>query len=116
MRESEEELKGRMMGEVEGAIDRLLRAKKPAGEITLTEIEELVIAAQQAIGQELTAILIEASAEEQTAPGPACPGCGEEMHYKGKKEKWIISATGEVRMKRAYYYCERCGAGTFPPG
>ena len=70
---TDEELKVRMMVEAEAAIDNLLAQKRPFEEITLTE-------------------------GEQQVPGPACSECGQAMHYKGVKEKRIISETGAERM------------------
>ena len=113
-----EELKARMMGEAEAAIDKLLGQKKGAEEITLREIEQLVLRAGQEVRGGLTAILVEESATRggQEVPGPACPECGREMHYKGLKAKRLVTETGEVEVKRAYYYCAGCRVGLFPPG
>lgn len=113
---TDEELKARMMAEAEEAIDKLLRQKKPAEQITLTEIERLVLKAREEVGEGLTTILVAESAAVGQVPGPACPECGREMHYKGLKSKRVISETGEVQVKRAYYYCAGCRVGLFPPG
>ena len=113
-----DELKARMLGEAEEAIDKLLAHKKPAEQITLMEIEQLVLRAGQEVREGLTAALVKESAKQggQEAPGPACPECGREMHYKGLKAKRVISETGEVEVKRAHYYCAGCRVGFFPPG
>jgi len=113
---TEDELKSRMLAEVEVAIDKLLAHKKGAEETTLTEIEQLVLVARQEIGEGLTVALVEESVGVGQMPGPACSECGQEMHYKGLKQKRVVSETGEVEVKRAYYYCETCKAGLFPPG
>ena len=34
-------------------------------------------------------------------PGPACPQCEQEMHYKGMKRKHVVAETGEVTVERA---------------
>jgi len=31
-----------------------------------------------------------------------------------RREKWISSLLGELRLKRAYYHCSACGQGWFP--
>ncbi len=113
---TDEELKARMMAEAEAAIDKLLGQRQPAEEITLREIEGLVLEARRAVGEGLTAILVEQSATAGQVPGPGCPECGREMHYKGLKSKRVVSETGEVEVKRAYYYCADCRVGLFPPG
>ena len=115
---TDDELKARMLAEAEEAIDKLLVNKKPAEQITLTEIEQLVLRAGQEVREGLTAVLVEESARQgrQEVPGPGCPECGQEMHYKGLKAKRIISETGGVEVKRVYYYCAGCRVGFFPPG
>jgi hypothetical protein len=113
---TEDELKSRMLAKVEAALDKLLAHKKVTEEITLTEIEQLVLVAGQEIGEGLTAALVEESVRVGQMPGPACAECGQEMHYKGLKQKRVVSETGEVEVNRAYYYCETCKAGLFPPG
>jgi hypothetical protein len=32
------------------------------------------------------------------------------------KRKYVVTETGEVEVERAYYYCETCKRGIFPPG
>jgi tRNA(Ile2) C34 agmatinyltransferase TiaS len=113
---TDKELKASMMAEAEAVIEKLLRQQKPAEQITLTEIEGLGIKARQEVGEGLTRILVEHSAAARQVPGPACPECGREMHYKGLKGKRVVSETGEVEVKRAYYYCAGCRVGLFPPG
>jgi uncharacterized protein with PIN domain len=112
----EDELKARMMAETETVIEQMLKRKKAAEEITLTEIEDLVIEARQEIEKRLTQMLIDGCSEQQAVPGPTCPECGKEMHYKGEREKRVMTQTGEVRISRPYYYCEACKRGIFPPG
>ena len=82
---TDEELKASMMAEAEGAIEKLLRQKQPVEQMTLTEIEGLVLKAREEVGAGLTRILVEESATVRQVPGPACPECGREMHYKGLK-------------------------------
>jgi hypothetical protein len=66
MEPPEDELKTRVMAETEAALERLLARRKPAEEITLTEIEELMIEASQEIKARLTQVLVDASVEGQT--------------------------------------------------
>jgi hypothetical protein len=65
---TDDELRARMLAEAEVAIEKLLAHKKGAEEITLTEIEQLVLAARQEVGEGLTAVLIEESARARV-PG-----------------------------------------------
>jgi len=116
MRNPDEELKARMMAETETVLARLMKQRKPTEAITLREIEALVLEAREEIGKRLTQVLVEAGTGRQVVPGPACAVCGGEMHYKGEREKQVVTQTGEVTLSRAYYYCEACKRGVFPPG
>ena len=114
---TDEELKAQLKAKAEAAIEKLFAEKKGSDEIKLSDIEQAVYQAGEAIKAELTAGLVEqVSAEEVSGPGPKCPTCGQEMHYKGHKARHLITETGEVKVKRAYYYCETCRSGLFPPG
>lgn len=114
---TDDELKARMKAKTEAEIEQLFVTKKTPAEITLGEIERAVFQAGESIKAELTAGLVErVSRGEPTVPGPNCPECGQEMHYKGLKSKQVVTETGEVTLERAYYYCETCRSGFFPPG
>jgi hypothetical protein len=114
---TDEGLKARMKAKTDEAIERLVAEKKSPDEISLSEIERAVRQAGEAIQAELTAGLVDQVSEREPAvPGPACPQCGHEMHYKGMKPKHVVTETGEVTVERAYYYCETCRTGLFPPG
>jgi hypothetical protein len=114
---TDEELKARMKAKAEAEIERLFSEKRPPEEIKLSDIERAVYRAGEAIQAELTVGLVEqVSQREPAVPGPVCPQCGHEMHYKGLKPKQVITETGTVTVRRAYYYCETCRSGHFPPG
>ena len=114
---TDNELKAQMKAKAEAVIEKLFGEKKSPDKITLSEIEQVVYEAGEAIKAELTAGLVEqVSHNEPEVPGPACPECGQEMHYKGQKAKCVVTETGEITVKRAYYYCNACRRGLFPPG
>jgi DNA repair exonuclease SbcCD ATPase subunit len=114
---TDDELKAQMKAKAEAAIEKLFAEKKRPNEIKLSDIEQTVHEVGEAIKADLTAGLVEQVSEEaETVPGPVCPECGQEMHYKGHKAKQLITETGAVTVKRAYYYCETCRSGLFPPG
>jgi len=113
---TDQELEARMMVEAQAAIREMLAQKRPADEITLTEIEGLVRRAGQQIMTQMTVVLVEDSSDQQQVPGPVCDGCGQEMAYKGHKSKNLTTDTGEAALSRAHYYCAPCETGFFPPG
>ena len=114
MSHARDELKTELMKKAEAAIEKLLEDKKPPEEITLTDIEQLGMRAGEAFKAELTQTLVEASADRQQVPEPACPACGKPMRYKGHKPKRVVTETGEVTVERAYYHCAACQQGFFP--
>jgi len=110
-----DELKRELLEEVEAIIDRLLANKKPAEEITLMDIEQVVLAA----GRQFQAMLTERLAERREAVREVvteCPTCGGKLRHKGYRSRQVVTETGEVTIKRVYYYCEHCRKGFFPPG
>jgi hypothetical protein len=113
---TDQELEERMIVAAQAAIRELLAQKKPADEITLTEIERLVRQAGQRFMGQMTATLVDDSGDQQQVPGPVCPGCGQEMAYKGHKGKNLTTDTGEAELSRAHYYCATCETGFFPLG
>ncbi len=81
---------------------------------TLRELEEQVQKAVQAIRVEL----MEAAVAQQGvgAPPEASCSCGGAWVFKGYKTRQVTTTQGSIRIRRAYYVCDRCGAGFFPPG
>jgi hypothetical protein len=117
MGQTNEKLRADMKAKMEAILDELLAEKGDSKTITLSEIEQLVQEAGARVKVELTAGLVrQASEEDRAAAGPMCPTCGQRMHYKGQKGKYIETETGPVEVKRAYYYCATCREGFFPPG
>ena len=99
MRQSDEELKAQMMAQAEAAIEALLAERKKRGELDLSDIEHLAREAGERVMQGLTADLAdeEAGAEE----GAVCAECGQELRYKGKRGRNLVTDTGEVSGKKA---------------
>lgn len=114
---SDEELRAGLKARADAEIERLIAEKKSAKNISLDEIEALAHQVGDAIKTEITAGLV-AQASEQAQPegGAKCKGCGGKMRYKGKKPKYLQTTSGDVVVRRDYYYCETCRVGIFPPG
>lgn len=109
-----QDLKARMMAEAEEVIDRLLAGAGKPEQLTLSDIERLVRGAGQRMMREFTRELTEAGAKEEEGE-VACPVCGGKVRYKGQKERPVLTETGEMVLRRAYYYCPSCRKGFFPP-
>ena len=116
MKPSRAELKAALMRQAELAIEELLDFDEETVEPTLTQIEDAVLKLREEISEQAALMLIEAQPHTHPVPGPRCPSCGQEMHYKDIKGETVESRVGTLPLKRSYYYCETCRRGLFPPG
>lgn len=107
---SNEELKKRLLAEYERVLDELLAKRKPEDEITLSEIEELVLEAREEMSEGLLAALTEMREWEP----PRCSHCGGKAQYKGQRRKQVVTLSGEVTLNSAYYDCPACQTGFSP--
>src|SRR5215813_9999989 len=82
---------------------------------TLQELTEAVFALRQELTQAVTEGLVEqahrAALEQRTA---ACPQCGQTLSARGPQEPTVETLVGAVRLRRPYFYGERCQLGTTP--
>jgi len=115
MPQSRKELKARMMRDAEELIDKLLWKRKPAHEITLSDIEQAAVETGMSFQQAVVKHLVEDS-QGETSDIPICLGCGEKMELKGHRKRRVETEAGEIELKRPYYYCQACRRGFFPPG
>lgn len=109
-----EQLKSKIMAQVELLVEQALAQGEKR--LTLSQIEELALAARSAIGQELTGGLLEQQTRNAAPELPVCPNCGRRMQPKGKKKRYLRTRSGDVQMSRPYFYCVHCHQGHFPPG
>lgn len=116
----QEQRKAALWREAEEATTQLLQEavewQAEHTDATWDELETEVLELRQRFGAQLARVLAQQRAEMQPVPGPHCPECGEEMHYKGQKERQVVSMLGEIPLERGYYYCSACKRGVFPPG
>lgn len=113
---NKKELKERLMQQFEEQMDELLNKVDQQDELLhLTQIEDMVLKARAEISAAITQSLVDTQTVTDV-PGPLCPNCQREMHYKGRKKKRVTTRSGEVEVERAYYYCRPCQQGHFPPG
>jgi len=104
------------MAKAEEVFEKAIASGMEADELGLSEIEETV----EGLKFELTGTLVESVVEVRNkgerGPGPRCERCGGEMRYKGKKRREVVTSQGKIELERAYYYCDKCRVGIFPPG
>ena len=68
---------------------------------------------------ELGGRILEASLLERCGTGyigsrPLCAECGETGKFMNHRMKTMTTLVKQVHLKRAYYYCGKCGQGWFP--
>jgi hypothetical protein len=108
-----EAIKADIMSKLEKLLDDILEAgEKP---LTMTQIEDLVLSAGDQLEAELTGKVLEQQTIHTTPQIPECPECGRRMHRKGKKKRYLRTRSGETELERAYFYCQTCSTGLFPP-
>jgi hypothetical protein len=52
---------------------------------------------------------------DERIEAPMCAQCGKTMRYRGTPARDVSQREGDVELERAYYYCDHCEAGLFPP-
>jgi hypothetical protein len=109
------ELKARLLAEYEVVVERALARSGKTDELTLSQIEVIALEVGAKVEEQVSQCLVE---EGRTAvvPGPKCAACRAEMHNKGQKKRNVQTRSGTMHLERAYYYCEHCRRGVFPPG
>jgi hypothetical protein len=109
-------IKTELIKKAERVIDELLDWHQATERPNLSQVEAKVLELRQRLSEEMAVTVIEQQATVRPVPGPRCGCCGQEMRYKGMKEKTVTSWVGALRLGRGYYYCDRCRTGLFPPG
>ena len=110
------EIRAKLLAEAEQAIEDLLDWTDQTPRPNLTQIENAVLKLRKQMGEQAAQAVIEAQAAQRPVPGPLCPTCQREMHYKDTKAETVESRVGHLRLVRGYYYCEHCQQSVFPPG
>lgn len=106
-----EELKAKLLAEAEASIEKMLRDERVSGEMTITQIEDVIGELETDFRKRVLSEVM----GEQEAKMIKCPECGGKLRNKGKHTKRIVSLRGETDIERAYYQCEACGERIFPP-
>ena len=110
------ELRANLLAEAERSIDELLDWTDQTPRPNLTQIENAVLKLRKHLGEQAAQVVIETQETRRPVPGPVCPTCQHEMHYKDTKVQTVESRVGQLQVSRGYYYCETCRQSLFPPG
>ena len=110
------EMRAKLLAEAEQAIDELLEWTDQTPRPNLTQSENAVLNMRKQLSEQAAQAVLEAQEADRPVPGPLCPTCQREMHYKDTKAQTVESRVGRLRIVRGYYYCEHCQQRLFPPG
>ncbi len=108
-------IRAKLLAEAEQAIDELLDWTDQTPRPNLTQIENAVLKLRKQFSEQAAQAVLEAQAARRPVPGPLCPTCQREMHYKDTKAQTVESRVGRLHLVRGYYYCEHCQQSLFPP-
>ena len=111
MSNKKDELKAKLLAEAEASIEQLLSDERMSDRMTITEIEDVIGEMEKDFRQRVLREVTGEQAEESVS----CAECGGKLRNKGKHSKRLVTLRGETDLKRAYYQCEDCGKGIFPP-
>jgi hypothetical protein len=82
---------------------------------TLEQLTQAVFALRQELTQEVTEGMVEQTHRPAIAQRTAaCPQCGQILSARGPQERTVETLVGAIRLRRPYFYCERCQLGTTP--
>ena len=109
------EMKAELLAQTEATIDQFLDWVEKTERPNLTQIEDTVLEFRRQVGQTMAETALRAQDAIHPVPGPRCPTCDREMHFKDDKTKTITSRVSDLKLQRSYYYCSHCDQGLFPP-
>ncbi len=113
---TDEELRARLLAEVEKVMKDQLAEKPMDQAMTLSDMEHWVLRTGQEVQARLMQELAQASQAAQEDEVPVCEHCGSRMQRRGPRSRQIVTEVGTIALERPYYICPGCGVSLFPPG
>ncbi|MDW8067289.1 MAG: hypothetical protein RML46_00060 [Anaerolineae bacterium] len=103
-----------VVAQISQVLESVLEWSKAHPGATLRQLEEEVA---KAISQVRAQLLEAAVAQQGVGQFPQEPcACGGNWVFQGYREREVMTTQGRVKVRRAYFTCDCCGAGIFPPG
>jgi hypothetical protein len=89
----------------------VVTGQRQTGSLDLEAIETATRAAMHRAGAAMLSHLLTEGAPVATAV--ACP-CGQQARFHSRRGRSVLTAVGEAKFERAYYYCPHCRQGQSP--
>ena len=110
---SGEQEKAEFLQAAEALYEELQAWREKHLDASFDEIAEQVTPRRRVLmGKLLKQLAVKADERIETAH---CEECGEAMRYRGLPERQVGHREGDMELERAYYYCDHCERGLFPP-
>ena len=112
-----EEVRPYVEGVAKNLVDKLYGPDGPAWGTKLTEIEDLVVAIRDVLGERLLADALARQAAAQAKSPTAyrtCPGCQQPLACQGASERVVETRAGDAEWAEPEGYCDRCRRSFFP--
>src|SRR5512147_353128 len=100
------EIRAKLLAEAEQAIDELLDWTDQTPRPNLTQIENAVLKMRKQLSEQAAQAVVKSQEAQRPVPGPRCPTCQREMHYKDTKAQTVESRVGRLRLVRRDYYAQ----------
>jgi hypothetical protein len=108
--------KAEFVKQAEALYEEMTDWRATHSEASFDEIAAAVTVRRQKLMGQLLSMLAEQGGVGEMLVERKCAGCGEVLHYKGKKKREVLHPAGAAVLERGYHHCAECGHGVFPPG
>lgn len=100
--------------EISQIVKRVVEWSKDHPGLSLDDLEKQVQKAVVELRKKLMEVTVEAQGRGELTQ-THCQ-CGGRLVFQGYRRRKIVTGQGCIEVERAYYTCEKCKAGFFPPG
>ena len=94
-------------------LQKQLQQDLPDDNATFDQIEDAAARIGQEIAKQVQEKLVKKQSQKPAESNIECH-CGGQARYKGRQRRTLLTKQGEMRFKRAYYYCAGCHGGFAP--
>jgi hypothetical protein len=111
-----EALRRRLKSQMDQLVDELFVSDNPPK--TIDDIEEAALRLRDKAGKRVAEELTQAAAAEAQEKADAAKkivcSCGRWARHRGEHERDVVTMAGRLRVRRSYFYCRLCDAGSCP--